>query len=185
MIVIYLILVSNIEFLIRALSIFSERLAYQASLTFYYGDTNGRETLWEVAILQISFDPIWGYYPKLIYTTMGSWFFGYHPHNIYLESLMTMGLIGSIPFFLYLIYTLVKKVYYFIVVDSPNRFFALLFIAELVHGCFSGTLYNSWIWPCLFVFAAQKVSTKLPVSRRKQSFYRHRTTYTSKIQIQL
>ena len=155
-IIAYLVVSSMFDSLIGFLSLFNERLAYETSLAYYYGDTNGRDTLWEMAIDQIGKNPIWGYYPKLINTSPNSWFFGLHPHNIFLESLMTMGLAGSIPFFIYLIYMVFTKVYICVVSETPYRLFALLFIAEIVHGCFSGTLYTSWIWTCLLVLSAQR-----------------------------
>ena len=159
-VLLYFVIISNINYLFDLMSIFSQRLADQSKLVYYYGDTNGRDVLWEAAIKQISHGPWFGYYPKLIFVDTMSFAWGMHPHNIFLESLMTMGIIGSIPFFLLLVYTLLIKAYPFIVIDGAYRFFGLLLISELIHNCFSGTLYTSWVWPILFVFSFVSVKDK-------------------------
>ena len=158
-ILIFAFLYSNFNYVIDFFSLFSERLAYQVDLAYNFGDTNGRDRIWEIAIEQINKNPIYGYYPKLILCSINSWEWGMHPHNIFLESLMTMGIVGSVPLFVYMFYILITKVYPSLKTyneNCPYRFFAILFIAELVHGCFSGTLHSSWIWPCMFVLAANK-----------------------------
>lgn len=149
----YYVVVMNIDYLFDLLSVFSQRLADQTRLAYYFGDVNGRDLLWETAIDQIKEGLFWGYYPKLILMDYLSFGWGMHPHNIFLESMMTMGLVGSIPFFILIVFTIIRKVYPFIIIGGPYRFFGLLFVSEIIHNCFSGILYNSWIWPMMFVFS--------------------------------
>lgn len=143
----------NIDYVFDLMSVFSQRLADQTRFAYYFGDVHGRDLLWETAIDQIKEGLIWGYYPKLILLSPSSFGWGLHPHNIFLESMTTMGLVGSIPFFIMIAFTIIRKVYPFIILDGPYRFFGLLFVSEIIHNCFSGSLYASWIWPILFVFS--------------------------------
>lgn len=95
-----------VDDIILLLKTVNERLGRTFADFYYYGDMNGRESLHEFAYEQIDNHPLWGRYPALITLDNYSWSFGLHPHNIYLEALMTMGYIGSIPFFVYLVYIL-------------------------------------------------------------------------------
>jgi O-antigen ligase len=159
-VLLYIVTVNNIDYVFNFMSIFSQRLANYSRMAYYFGDTNGRDLMWDAAIEQIRHGPWLGYYPKLLFVDKMSFAWGMHPHNIFLESLMTMGIVGSIPFFLLLIHTFLLKVYHFVVIDGAYRFFGLLFVSELIHNCFSGTLYASWFWPILFVFSLVSTTDK-------------------------
>lgn len=149
----YYIVIAYIDDFISILSFFNERLGSAVKSAYYEGDTNGRDIMWETAIEQFDKNVLWGYYPKLIECSNLTFYYSFHPHNIWLESLMTMGLVGSIPFFLYIIYIIIAKMYKSIVANTPYRLFTILFIGEIVHGTFSGTLYDNYIWLCLFLLA--------------------------------
>ena len=167
LVILYFLIIQNIDSLFDFMSLFNQRLVEQSKLAYYYGDTNGRDILWEIAIKQINLGPMFGYYPLLIIGDINSFSWGMHPHNIFLESIMTMGYVGSIPFFLYVIYTMIKKVYRCIIIDSPYRFFGLLFVSEIIHNCFSGTLHASWIWPLLFIFSYISSDSKLTTKQKR------------------
>ena len=149
----YFVVVANIESIFDLLSIFSNRLAEQCRLAYYTGDTNGRDFIWGVALEQFDRNRMFGYFPRIIDINVGAFFYGIHPHNYYLESLMTMGLVGSIPFFGYMIYILLFKYYKAVKSRSPYTFWALLFVSELIHGIFSSPLNSSIIWVSIFVLS--------------------------------
>ena len=66
---------------------------------------------------------------------------------------MTMGLVGSIPVFIYVFYIAIRKVYISLKVYNRYAAWSILFIAEFIHGCFSSTLYESPIFLCMFILA--------------------------------
>lgn len=150
---IYWLIILNMDVVFDIMSIFSTRLADTSKAAYYLGDNNGRDDIWEYAIEQINVGLIWGTYPKLFTPYATSFMYGIHPHNIWLESLMTMGLVGSIPFFLYVIYIAIRKVYVSIKKYNKYAVWGILFIAEFIHGCFSSTLYESPIFLCMFILA--------------------------------
>ena len=179
-IVLYIVFIQNVDYIFDFFSIFSERLAQESKMAFLYGDTNGREDLWNYAIEQIGISPIWGTYPKVYYMNANLWGWGMHPHNIYLEALMTMGIVGTVPFVFFIIWTLNTKIYKSISKGTPYCFFGMLFIAELVHGFFSGTLYSSWVWFLLFVFSYDlyKESREKNIRYHKLSNFRRKRRTT-------
>lgn len=139
---------------ISIMTMVNPRLGDTFSAFYYYGDLNGRESLSEYAIEQIEMNPLWGKFPGLITPPALTFFFGLHPHNIWLEAIMTMGYIGSIPFFLLVIYICIKKLIPALGSNSFYMFFAILFISEIVHGFMSGALVESYIWMAMcFLFS--------------------------------
>lgn len=149
----YFIVVNNIDLIFDLLSVFSERLANACRDAYYLGDKNGRDFLWDTALSQISRNPIYGYFPRIIDVDRYSFFYGLHPHNYYLESIMTMGIFGSVFLFAYMLYLLLAKVYFAVRSLTPYRFVALLFVSELIHGIFSSPLSDSNIWMAMFILS--------------------------------
>lgn len=147
----YFFVVNNIDFLFDFLSVFSKRLAEETRLAYYMGDANGREFIWEVAIDQFNRNRLMGFFPRVIDTSKNLFFYGLHPHNYWLEALMTMGLIGSVPFFGCLIYVLLFKFYRAVESNSAYCFWAMLLVSEIIHGTFSSPLNDSIIWGAMFV----------------------------------
>lgn len=140
-----------IDDVISIMTMVNPRLGDTFSAFYYYGDLNGRESLSEYAIEQIKMSPLWGKFPGLITPPALSFFFGLHPHNIWLEAIMTMGYIGSIPFFLLVFYICIKKLIPALGSNSFYMFFAILFISEIVHGFMSGALIESYIWMAMCI----------------------------------
>jgi hypothetical protein len=95
------------------------------------------------AYQQFFADPILGRWVSEQYT-------GYYPHNIYLESLMAVGLIGSIPFIIHIYFSCVAAIS-IIRLKSENwvwTFVALLFLREAIGSAASGSIWgnvNFWI----------------------------------------
>lgn len=143
-----------IDDVISIMTMVNPRLGDTFSAFYYYGDLNGRELLSEYAIEQIEMSPLWGKFPGLITPPILSPFFGVHPHNIWLEAIMTMGYIGSIPFFLLVFYICIKKLIPALGSNNFYMFFAMLFISEITHGFMSGALIESYIWMAMcFLFS--------------------------------
>ena len=140
-----------IDDVISIMTMVNPRLGDTFSAFYYYGDLNGRELLSEYAIEQIEMSPLWGKFPGLITPPALSFFFGLHPHNIWLEAIMTMGYIGSIPFFLLVFYICIKKLIPALGSNNFYMFFAILFISEIVHGFMSGALIESYIWMAMCI----------------------------------
>ena len=145
-----------VDYIIEILTAANERIGQSFAEFYYYGDLNGREILHEYANDQIATYPLWGRYPGLIMPDSTEWCFGFHPHNIWIEAVMTMGYLGSIPFFLYVGYLLFLKVIPSFSANNAYMFFAMLFVAETTHGFMSGSLASSELWLSMFVLAAYK-----------------------------
>lgn len=109
------------------------------------GRYGSEDSAYSLAFKEFMLSPIWGHYFR--YTTTTGYFYGLYPHNIILESLMTMGLIGTIPFVV-LLYRCVKNSYYAIKEDSPIAIFGLIFIyifSTLMTSTSMVFLGNFWI----------------------------------------
>lgn len=103
------------------------------------------DSAFSMAFKEFLMNPIWGHYFR--FTTAKGYFYGLYPHNILLESLMTMGLLGSIPFF-YILYRCVKNAYYAIKEDAPIAVIGLIFIYIFSTLMTSSTMVlkdNFWI----------------------------------------
>jgi O-antigen ligase len=96
------------------------------------GSTSMRLTLWRDAINEFFNNPIFG----------GRIEIDYYPHNIIFEILMSIGIIGFLPFIYFLVQTFLiglKK----IKLDKDYVWVLLVFIQGLVQSMFSGALYSS------------------------------------------
>lgn len=73
---------------------------------------------------------------------------GYYPHNIYIEALMSVGLVGAIPFFLHVIIAIRSTFGLLLDRNTPvvAVFMSLIFLRELVGSMFSGSLYGNTIF---------------------------------------
>lgn len=98
----------NIDMIIETLRPYVPRAAEKLELTFKEGDTNGRFDMdneegstYIIGLKQFASSPIYGSYFRLI--TNHKVFRGHYPHNVFIEMLITMGLLGTIPFILLLL----------------------------------------------------------------------------------
>lgn len=112
-------------------------------------------------------DPLFGRYVNEQLTN-------YYPHNIYLESLMSVGLLGSAPFFLHTFLAL-KSAILVLRLKNANwvwTFISILFIREAVASAASGSLWgNTGFWMTSFLVIAIWSGHRrdLMVNRRTQS----------------
>ncbi len=96
-----------------------------------------RVLLFRGAFEQFLADPLFGRYVNELNT-------GFYPHNIYLESLMAVGFIGSIPFFLHLFFASTAA---FSILWSNNTnwlwaFIALMFFREAIGAAASFSIWG-------------------------------------------
>lgn len=72
--------------------------------------------------------------------------FNNYPHNIFIEALQNVGLLGFIPFVAMFIITLVKSIKIF--KHSPKHsWISIIFIQSLMQNLFSGSIYMAgWLW---------------------------------------
>jgi hypothetical protein len=82
--------------------------------------------------------------------------YGFYPHNIYIESLISVGLIGSFFFFSLILFALVKLKS---VIHTERGWVVHLFLTGLIWGAFSGALYTSILLfiGMALIFSAERV----------------------------
>lgn len=114
-------------------------------------------------------DPIFGRYAVELQTN-------YYPHNIYLESLMSVGMVGTVPFLVHFAMA-VRAAFGLIRETEPSftrMFIALLFVREAVAAAASGGLWGAsgyWITSFLVItmWYGRKQDMRLPRLRELRS----------------
>lgn len=126
----------------------------------FEGGGSGRfgssDAIFPSAVRQISKDPLFGTYFRLLY----GFFVNSYPHNFILEFLMTFGLFFSVPLF-YLMYKAVRKTYNY--VDMPCFLFGLLFVNRSLNHLTSGTIIDDklfWISFAIILSSNYKLNNK-------------------------
>lgn len=105
----------NIDVILEIIKPYAPRAAEKIELTVIEGDTSGRFDMdnqegstYIIGLKQFASSPIYGSYFRMV--TNHRTFRGHYPHNVFIEMLITMGLLGTIPFIL-LLFKAYKKVY--------------------------------------------------------------------------
>jgi len=112
-----------------------------------------RVEIWKTSFYQFVNNPIFG-------NSLESDFRGYKPHNIFLEVLVTTGIIGFLPF-IYLIYTTIRKSLLLLKIKSSASYMSLIFIFTLIVSNFSGGLYSaSILFISMSIILNMKIHTK-------------------------
>jgi O-antigen ligase len=127
------------------------------------GRFGSEDSAYNLAFKEFLLNPLFGHYFR--YTETHGYFYGLYPHNILLESLMTMGLVFSIPFFVVL-WKCVKNTYYAIKYDAPVAVFGLIFIyifSTLMTSA-SMILMNSFWIPLAVISVYTPVANKKRIS---------------------
>jgi len=112
--------------------------------------TVGRMISFQGAWEQFLADPLIGRHVNELITN-------YYPHNIYLESLMAVGLLGTLPFVFHLVFSTIAAVG---VLRSKDvswfwTLVALLYFREAIGGAFSGSIWGSnGVWITSFMLIA-------------------------------
>lgn len=151
-VVLFIVLFQNI--IVNILVYIAPELTDRFNETLVSGDTSGRlgdeDSGYALALRQISENPWLGTYFRLT-TPFGMWS-GAYPHNFFLESIMTFGIIGTIPLLLFVIKAFYESYQNFRVklVDEyliRNLFFSILFINTFLSLMSTGTiLLNRSFW---------------------------------------
>lgn len=165
----------NINTIFNVISEYAPNTAERFKSTIVEGNTSGRfessegEGGYSLAINQFNSSPIWGSYFRLV-TPSGFWK-GHYPHNIFLEMLITMGLVGFIPFVLLLIKA-VKNIKTTLTGQHNDHILALvsLFFASFLESISTGTLVlNSSFWVLFYLMG---ISDQNTVFNRRKRFNR-------------
>ncbi|PAQ10178.1 hypothetical protein CIT26_09455 [Mesorhizobium temperatum] len=123
--------------------------------------TAGRALAFKGAWAQFLENPFFGRYVVERLT-------GYYPHNIYIESLMSVGLVGTVPFAIHLVMALRSSIG--LIRNSEGSFagafVALLFIREAVGAAASGGIWSvSGFWISSFLVIVMWQSKKVALTR--------------------
>jgi len=104
----------NVDPILSAISEVYPRTGRQLEKSIKEGNTSGRmdfsdpkHSTYLIGIENFSRSPIWGYYFRLV--TDFQHFKGVYAHNIFIEVLMTMGLLGFMPFMLLMFRAFLKS----------------------------------------------------------------------------
>lgn len=151
-----ILLLANIDFVIDSVESFAPRAAKKIEMTVKEGDTNGRFDLdnqngstYLIGLNQFTSSPLYGSYFRLI---VNGHFRGHYPHNVFIEILITMGLLGFIPF-LHLLLSGFKKVRKVMKGSYSDKQLACvsIFLSEFLLLMTSSTiLFDTAFW-CFFV----------------------------------
>ena len=153
--IIFIILIQDTVFAL--LQTFSPDLYERFRDSLVSGDTSGRlgeeDSGYALAYKQIIENPWTGTYFRLT-TTIPIWS-GMYPHNFFLESMMTFGLAGTIPF-LYFIFYAIKRCFRYLSQETINSvmniriMFSILFLNSFLTMMSTGTpLLNRTFWVSL------------------------------------
>lgn len=146
----------NVDAIIGGISSFAPRAADRIEMAVKEGDTNGRfdtsnaadGSVYIIGWNMFASSPIYGRYFRLI---VNGHFRGAYPHNLFIEVLMTMGLVGFIPF-VYLLWSGWKRVMKTMKGNYTDSQLAcvVFFLAAFLQLMTSSTLvFNSAFW-CFF-----------------------------------
>ena len=171
-IIICLFLYLNVDFIIEQLLYIAPKTAEKLYNSFYGGDTSERfiagdkgNSIYVNALNQFLSSPIWGSYFRLL-KEFSPYAFGRYPHNVFLEIMITMGLVGLLPFcsFLYKIFKGFRKVRE---KTLPIMGCFAIFLAEFLELLTSGTLVlHMMFWPffyILYIVSTKPESTKVNI----------------------
>ena len=153
-----LLLLVNYNSIMAKLEEIAPRTAEKISSTVEEGDTNGRFDLndpegstYIIGLRQFASSPLFGSYFRL---KTNHWIFrGHYPHNVFIEFMITMGLMGLIPF-LFLLWRSWKNARRIKFSDNKDgQLFCLaLFLAIFLQLQTSETIvFNSTFWLFLYI----------------------------------
>ena len=139
--------------IIEGISEVLPRTGQRMEMSLKEGETDGRFDLddpkhstYLIGLENFSRSPIWGYYFRLV--TDYQQFKGAYSHNIFIEVLMTMGLIGFIPFMILLIkaYNKSRKIFTKPYTANQMAFFILFLCAFLQLQTSATLLFRHYFW---------------------------------------
>lgn len=142
--------------------------------TIKNGDTDGRfdmsnpkHSTYLIGLENFSRSPVWGYYFRLVtdYRVLR----GSYAHNIFIEVLMTMGILGFIPFMLLMLRAYNRCRNLFTKTHTVNQMsFFILFLCAFLHLQTSASIvfrHNFWLFFYMLccIDVIDKIKEKIPV----------------------
>ena len=172
--VVILFITFNLDLILDLISDFAPNTVERFEASIYEGNTSGRMDSddgskggYSLGFSQFLSSPLWGSYFRIVHVS--GYFNGHYPHNVFIEMLMTMGILGFIPFMAFLIKAGKK-----IISVLKNRFeYNQLALISLFLACFlelqtTGTLVLNSFWVLLYlVLQMNFCSTKLQFPSKK------------------
>lgn len=165
----------SIDLIIEFLFDFAPKTAEKIYLSVYEGNSSGRldldnpgGTTYGDAVKQIASSPVIGSYFRLMKDYSSAYCGGY-PHNIFLEFLMTMGLLGFIPLcaFIFKVYFSFRKIILNNYTSSIMCIF-IMFVFIFLRLQTSGTIYlNIEFWVYFYLMSVMPKVTKIVVFSKK------------------
>ena len=116
-------------------------------MSIYEGDTSERNPLFQSALAEFIKNPLFGTQFALLESD-GSFIYS---HNIVLDALMGMGIIGGLSI-TFILGSALKKSYYLIKSKDDHFWIALLLIQQIVFNFLSGAFYYNQLLSALLVF---------------------------------
>lgn len=116
-------------------------------------EASGRDVIYENALEQFNKSPIIGNY----FVLQTGHYRGQYPHNILIEALITFGLLGAIPFFIFIIKTF-RRTHALIKQNHEMSWLGIVFLISFFKGLSTWTLYgNSLLWMSMFIILTYKL----------------------------
>lgn len=136
---------------------------YSRILGFVEGESEGRNSLWSLAIKKFLNSPIWGY-------GLGSVFYetGFYSHNMFTDLLVETGILGTSLFCVLLLST-VKKGIGFLKFDKSECIWLMLFLDGFVLGLFS----SYYVAICPMIWSIVFIQVKLPSQKNKKKLCKY------------
>lgn len=159
-----LILFLSIGFLLLALAIsesFFDAMLNRMTVNLDEQDGEARVFLWRLAIDEFIQSPIIGSHTT---TEIG------YVHNMFLEILMSTGLVGFL-WFLFICLSSWKRLYSYIKENDERLIFGLIAIQYLIASFFSGTVYSNdlvWIYLSIFLLISNGRVAILPENKSRE-----------------
>lgn len=140
-------LIVFIEPILNFMGNISPMMEVRLRMGIYEGYSSGRDVLYQKAFDLFLNNPFFGKQFALFDNFGG---FAYS-HNIVLDSLMGLGLLGGIAM-IYILWIAIKNSYTLIKNNDPHFWICLLLIQQIVLNMFSGAIYYNQLLNVLFTF---------------------------------
>lgn len=164
----------NVDPILSAISEVYPRTGRQLEKSIKEGNTSARmdfsdpkHSTYLIGIENFSRSPIWGYYFRLV--TDFQHFKGAYAHNIFIEVLMTMGLLGFMPFMLLMFRAFLKSRNVFTKTYTVKQMsFFILFLCVFLQLQTSASIvfrHNFWLFFYMLccIDVIDKIKEKIPV----------------------
>lgn len=147
LLVLFALVVVFIDQLLKFMGYISPVIEWRMRATLYEGDTGQRNPLYESAINAFKESPVWGKQFAIFYAD-GSFLYS---HNIILDSLMGLGIIGGLAIIFVIISAFVKS-YKLIKVNDAQFWIALILVQQIMTNMVSFSIYYNPLLSTLLAF---------------------------------